>query len=78
MRFAGPDGSAIRLDAIDFPHLAIWTKPTAPFLSLEFWTGHADWADFSGDLASRDSQRILSPGAEARHGVTLTFEEPRP
>lgn len=78
MRFAGPDGSAVRLDAIDFPHLAIWTKPTAPFLSLECWTGHADWADFSGDLALRDSQRLLAPGAKAHHGVTLTFEEPQP
>lgn len=78
MRFVGPDGSAIRLDAVDFPHLAIWTKPTAPFLSLECWTGHADWADFSGELANRDSQRLLAPGARANHGVTLTFEERKP
>ncbi|KQT77875.1 aldose 1-epimerase family protein [Methylobacterium sp. Leaf466] len=74
MRFAGPDGSAIRLEAEDFPHLAVWTKPTAPFLSLECWTGHADWAGFSGDLSERDAQRLLAPGAQARHGVTLSFE----
>ncbi len=74
MRFTGPGGTAIRMAAEDFPHLAIWTKPTAPFLSLECWTGHADWAGFSGELAERDSQRLLAPGAEARHGVRLDVE----
>ncbi|MDP4002896.1 aldose 1-epimerase family protein [Methylobacterium sp. NEAU K] len=73
MRFAGP-GKAIRMEVEDFPHLAVWTKPTAPFLSLECWTGYADWADFSGPLQERDSQRLLPPGAEARHGIRLTLE----
>ena len=74
LRFTGPDGQAIRMAVSDFPHLAVWTKPTAPFLSLECWTGHADWAGFTGDLVERDSQRLLAPGARARHGVTLSFE----
>jgi galactose mutarotase-like enzyme len=73
MRFTGP-GRSIRMEMADFPHLAVWTKPTAPFLSLECWTGYADWADFAGDLAARDSQRLLAPGAAARHGVRLTLE----
>lgn len=74
MRFAGPDGAGIRMEVSDFPHLAVWTKPTAPFLSLECWTGHADWAGFEGDLTRRDSQRMLAPKARSRHGVTLSFE----
>ena len=74
LRFTGPDGQAIRMAVSDFPHLAVWTKPTAPFLSLECWTGYADWVDFSGDLTERDAQRLLAPGAEARHGVRLTLE----
>ncbi|UHC18834.1 aldose 1-epimerase family protein [Methylobacterium currus] len=73
MRFTAPSGAAIALEAEDFPHLAVWTRPTAPFLSLECWTGHADWAGFTGELAERDSQRLLAPGARARHGVTLRF-----
>ena len=73
MRFTAPSGAAIALEVEDFPHLAVWTKPTAPFLSLECWTGHADWMGFSGELAARDSQRLLAPGASARHGVTLRF-----
>ena len=74
MRFTGPNGAAIRMEAEDFPHLAVWTKPTAPFLSLECWTGHADWAGFDGDLTERDSQRLLAPGAQARHRVRLSLE----
>lgn len=73
MRFTAPDGAAIRMEMSDFPHLAVWTKPDAPFLSLECWTGHADWAGFAGDLTRRDSQRLLAPGGRARHGVTLSF-----
>ncbi|MCJ2014322.1 aldose 1-epimerase family protein [Methylobacterium sp. J-076] len=73
MRFTGP-GKAIRMEMEDFPHLAVWTKPTAPFLSLECWTGHADWAGFAGELAQRDSQRLLAPGAQAHHEVRLSLE----
>ena len=51
MRFTGPDGAAIRMEMSDFPHLAVWTKPAAPFLSLECWTGHADWVGFEPKTA---------------------------
>ena len=72
--FTAPSGRTIRLTAEDFPHLAVWTRSTAPFLSLECWTGHADWEDFSGELAARDSQRLLAPDATARHAVTVALE----
>ncbi|WP_375462867.1 aldose 1-epimerase family protein [uncultured Methylobacterium sp.] len=74
MRFTGPGGRAIRMSVEDFPHLAVWTKPAAPFLSLEAWTGHADWAGFAGDLSERDAQRSLAPGATAHHGIRLSLE----
>lgn len=74
MRFVAPGGRAIAMAVEDFPHLAVWTKPTAPFLSLECWTGHADRAGFEGDLAERQSQRLLAPGEEALHGVGLSLQ----
>ncbi len=73
MAFTGPDGAAIVLETESFPHLAIWTRPTAPFLSLECWTGHADWADAAGDLAGRASMIVLAPGESRRHAATLRF-----
>lgn len=75
LRFVAPGGEAIAMRMEDFPHLAIWTKPTAPFLSLEAWTGHADWAGFEGELAERDAQRLLAPGGTARHGIALSIED---
>lgn len=71
--FEGPDGAAIVLDTQDFPHLAVWTRPTAPFLSLECWTGHADWADAEGELSQRASMIVLAPGESRRHAATLRF-----
>ena len=73
MRFVAPSGAAIGMEMEDFPHLALWTRPTAPFVSLEAWTGHADWNGFSGELSERNTMRLLAPGARGRHAVTLRW-----
>ena len=72
-RFRSPTGAAIELEVDDFPHLALWTKPDAPFLSLEAWTGHADQEGFSGSLFERPSMRQLHVGHEARHAMMLRW-----
>jgi galactose mutarotase-like enzyme len=75
MAFEAPSGAAIDMAVEGFPHLAIWTKPTAPFLSLEAWTGHADWHGFAGDLRERASMHLLAPGETARQTVVLTWRD---
>ena len=72
-RFHSLSGAAIELEVNDFPHLALWTKPDAPFLSLEAWTGHADPEGFSGSLFERPSMRQLHVGHEAHHSVMLRW-----
>lgn len=72
MRFVSPRGAAIELTT-DMPHLALWTKPGAPFLSLEAWTDHAEPDDHTGDLKARPSTRLLPPGASARHAMGLAW-----
>jgi galactose mutarotase-like enzyme len=74
MRFVAPTGAAIVMEVEDFPHLALWTRPTAPFLSLEAWTGHADWEGFQGELSERASIRLLPIGHTLRHAVTLRWQ----
>jgi galactose mutarotase-like enzyme len=74
LRFVAPDGAAIRLELQDFPHIALWSRPPAPFLCIEAWTGHGDPDGFAGDLRDKPSMRLLPPGAVAEHGVRLTFE----
>lgn len=73
--FVAPSGAAITLSVENFPHLAIWTKPTAPFLSLEAWSAHADWEDAGGELRSRASMTILRPGESRGHAVSFGWRE---
>jgi galactose mutarotase-like enzyme len=73
MSFVAGDGSAIAIASEGFPHLAVWTKPTAPFLSLETWTSYSDTEDSDGDLATKPGMRWLPPGETARHRVRLAW-----
>ncbi len=77
VRFEAPEGAAIALEADGFPHLAVWTRPDAPFLSLEAWSAHADWEDAAGELADRASMITLRPGETGRHAATFRWL-PRP
>lgn len=71
MRFVAPSGTAIEMAVENFPHLAVWTKPTAPFLSLEAWSGHAEPEDFSGELRERPSTTLPPAGETVRHAVVM-------
>ena len=74
VRLIAPDGAAIRVDFEDFPHLALWSRDSAPFLCIEAWTGYGDPDGFDGDIFAKPSMRILPPGGEARHTATTSFE----
>ena len=74
--YAAQDFGELRLAHENFDHLALWSRPPAPFLCLESWTGHGDPAGFSGDLADKPSMRILPPGATARHAARYDFTAP--
>jgi galactose mutarotase-like enzyme len=75
LRFVAPSGRAIGMTVENIPHFALWTKPDAPFLSLEAWTGHADPEGFEGQLFDRPSIIRLPSGHAMRHLVTLTWQE---
>jgi galactose mutarotase-like enzyme len=75
-QFVAPSGSAIEMRLRNFPHLAAWTKPGAPFLSLEAWTGHADPEGFAGDLVDKPSMILLPPDGRNQHRVELAFRSP--
>jgi galactose mutarotase-like enzyme len=67
-------GSRLCVTLENFPHIALWSRPPAPFLCIEAWTGHGDPEDFGGDLYEKPSMRILSPGESAAHGATFRLE----
>jgi len=66
-------GEAIDVAASHFPHVALWTRPGAPFLCIECWTGHGDPEGFDGEILDKPSMRILSAGATGEHGVSYTW-----
>ena len=47
LRFGPANGGspALRIDFESMPHLGIWTKPGAPYLCIEPWSGYASPAD---------------------------------
>lgn len=54
---------SITMNFSQFPYLGIWTKNTgAPFLCLEPWHGHADYADFNGDISVKPGIVSLTTG----------------
>ena len=73
LRFEQSGGTAIKMDFNGFDHVALWTRPGAPFLCLEPWTGYSDPEGFTGDLFAKPSMRVLQAGERARHGATFEF-----
>jgi len=67
-------GARLRVTLEDFPHIAFWSLPPAPYLCIEPWTGHGDPVGFAGELRDKPSMRLLAPGETARHGATFVFE----
>ena len=73
LRFEQADGSAIEMDFSGFGMAALWTRPGAPFLCLEAWTGHSDPEGFAGDLFEKPAMRVLDPGGRARHRAVYRY-----
>lgn len=57
-------GRGILLDFHQFPMVAFWTKPGAPFLCLEPWQGCAAWDNESGKFEDKPFCTVLDPGKE--------------
>ena len=64
-------GRGVRLDFHEFPMVAFWTKPGAPFLCLEPWQGCAAWDNESGKFEDKPFCTVLRPGSDK--SITYTF-----
>ncbi len=64
LRFGPANGGspALKIDFESMPHLGIWTKPGAPYLCIEPWSGYASPHDFSGPLTEKPGSINLAPG----------------
>ena len=57
-------GQGVQLDFHEFPMVAFWTKPGAPYLCLEPWQGCAAWDNESGRFEDKPFCTVLEPGGE--------------
>ena len=75
LTFHDASGAEVAMEFPGFAHAALWTRPGAPFLCLEAWTGYSDPEGFAGDLFQKPSMRVLAPGARARHEARYVYRE---
>ena len=73
LAFIDASGASITMECPGFPHAALWTRPGAPFLCLEAWTGYSDPEGFEGELIDKPGMRALEPGTRARHEARFVF-----
>jgi galactose mutarotase-like enzyme len=55
-------GHGVGVDFPGFPDLGIWSKPSAAFVCIEPWHGHADPAQTPGSLMEKPGIIRLAPG----------------
>lgn len=67
-------GRGVRLDFHEFPMVAFWTKPGAPFLCMEPWLGCAAWDNESGRFKDKLFCATLQPGEVKELAYTFYLE----
>ena len=73
LRFGPANGSspALKIDFDGMPHLGIWTKPGAPYLCIEPWSGYASPAAFSGPLTEKPGSMNLTAGEAINFSMSV-------
>lgn len=66
-------GRGVKLDFSQFPMVAFWTKPGAPFLCLEPWQGCAAFDDETGRFQDKPFAAVLAPGEQKTLAYTVTL-----
>lgn len=56
------DGKTVEITQDGFTHSALWSKPQAPFVCIEHWSGHADTPDAPTELSEKPTLTHLKDG----------------
>ena len=67
----------LTMDFSEFPYLAVWSKPNAPFICIEPWHGVSDTIKSTGIFAEKTNIITLKPNEsyECRYTVKFYDEE---
>ena len=72
--YGPPGGRGLRVDFPGMPQLGIWSKPGAPFLCIEPWSGYASPAGFDGDATEKPGMALLAPGESRTFAMSVTLQ----
>ena len=67
------DNPVLTMEFNDFPYLAIWSKPKAPFICIEPWMTTADNVNGSGVFRQKTDILLLPPKQEFECKYTVEF-----
>lgn len=65
----------LTMDFSEFPYLAVWSKPGAPFVCIEPWHGMSDSTKSSGIFAEKNAMIFLKPKQSFDCKYTVEFFE---
>lgn len=65
--------TVLTMDFTGFPYLAVWSKPKAPFISIEPWMTTADNVNGSGVFRQKTDILLLPPKQEFECKYTVEF-----
>ena len=66
-------GRLLRFDFTNFPYLAFWSQPGAPFVCIEPWYGIGDNYDSNGDFETKEGIQKLKPNKKFTAFYTIEF-----
>ncbi len=69
-----PGGRGLTVDFGGMPQLGLWSKPGAPFLCIEPWSGYASPEGFDGDVADKPGMTVLAPGESRTFAMRVTLD----
>jgi galactose mutarotase-like enzyme len=69
--YAAKGGPSLRFGFENLPNLALWTKPSAPFLCVEPWHGTAPEIGTGDDIATRPYSLSLAAGGTSRFAFSV-------
>ena len=76
LRYGPETGRSLTVAFDGMPQLGIWSKPGAPFVCLEPWSGYASPAEFSGDIADKPGMTAIAPGDSRSFAMSVSLDAP--
>lgn len=62
----------LKVEFPEMPQLGIWTKPGAPYVCIEPWSGYAAPHDFAGDLSEKPGMTLVASGTTQAYEMTIS------